>query len=603
MSQESNKTKALRRGKACLNCRYFCFRPNWTKCDGIRPICGQCQRVPKDDQCEYTDTMSRTQELEHTVFRLQSRIDELQGTASSSNYVAAPPGPPGSPFGGSSADHVDFRVSLRAVIGKLLSGLPGRANVYAAKARANLHLQEPPLGMIRMLFVYASCVIDRELIKTSSLRYFLPHATQFGFFLHPVRFHDATVLPLPFGDERRPSPGLLCVVYLWGVHLSQAQPLLSSEPVFLKRAQQHITTAISAQTSPAHILHAIQAQVLLSTYLFRTKHFLEAEFYANGAATLALGYQLHKVRSARPGTPPLLGVPMLLEMYPIPPADAVEEGERIRGFWAVACLQSNLKIALNSSRNAFCILESLDSDIDTPWPLEIADYEAGMLPPGYLGQGTIRSFLTDEPPPASPVCALLAKATVLLHRAVRLSSNWSPNLSPQEFAAYMTSYAWLDQRITRFWEALPPIYSFYADPPSARTLVVTHGLTAATAIRLHRSPAAADPEAPSKCLFAARAIIEYLGDTNVVDRVVAHPMVGSLGTMGCRVLMDEIRKARGLRASWAARIGGPMPPPNAEEAALLSELRGGLETMGVYAVGSPLVEYQLNQLRQQYEAM
>ncbi|KAJ7445015.1 hypothetical protein B0H11DRAFT_436281 [Mycena galericulata] len=559
MSQESNKTKALRRGKACLNCRHLKI-----KCDGIRPICGQCQRVPKDDQCEYTDTMSRTQELEHTVFRLQSRIDELQGTASSSNYVAAPPGPSGSPFSGSSAG----------------------SRSRPSSESSFLEFQEPPLGMIRML-----------------LRYFLPHATQFGFFLHPVRFHDATVLPFPFGDERRPSPGLLCVVYLWGVHLSQAQPLLSSEPVFLKRAQQHITTEISAQTSPAHILHAIQAQVLLSTYLFRTKHFLEAEFYANGAATLALGYQLHKIRSARPGTPPLLGVPMLIEMYPVPPADAVEEGERIRGFWAVACLQSNLKIALSSSRNAFCILESLDSDIDTPWPLEIADYEAGMLPPGYLGRETIRSFLTDEPPPASPVCALLAKATVLLHRAVRLSSNWSPNLSPQEFAAYMTSYAWLDQRITRFWEALPPIYSFYADPPSARTLVVTHGLTAAAAIRLHRSPGTADPEAPSKCLFAARAILEYLGDTHVVDRVVAHPMVGSLGTMGCRVLMDEIRKARGLRSSWAAHIGGPMPPPNAEEAALLSDLRGGLETMGMYAVGSPLVEYQLNQLRQQYEAM
>ncbi|KAJ7093518.1 hypothetical protein C8R44DRAFT_890740 [Mycena epipterygia] len=569
-SDSSNKRQRgqpLRRGKACLNCRHLKI-----KCDGTRPVCGQCKRVPKEDQCEFTDTMSRTQELESTVFRLQSRINELQGAAGPSSY----PGPwreQSSPFSA--------------------SGSSTGSQSAPSSETSFLDAQEPPLAMIRMLYDVTPTVIGRHLTRVHSLQSFMPHATQFGFFLHPQRFGEATLLPLPMGDDRRPSPALLCVVYLWGVHLSHSQPFLSSEPIFLKRAQQHISTEISAHTHPTHFLHTIQAQVLLATYLFRNKRFLEAEFHVNGAATLTLGYQLHKIRSARPGTPPLLGVPVLLEVYPAPPADAVEEGERIRAFWAVACLQSNLNIALNSAKGSFCILESPGSEIDTPWPLEIADYEAGLLPRGYLGQESIRHFMTDDPLAASPICMLHAKASVLLYRAARLGSNWAPHLQPQEFASYLESYTRLDQRITRFWETLPPIYAFYSDPAAARTLVLTHALTAAAAIRLHRSPAAADPDAQRKCVFGARAVLECLGDTRIGPSLtIAHPIAGALGALACRVLMEDVRRVRAVGA-----VGG------AEEGALRADLRVGMTMMGMYAGGSPLIEYQLKKLRQQYDAM
>ncbi|KAJ7702797.1 hypothetical protein B0H17DRAFT_119639 [Mycena rosella] len=553
-SNKKHRGQPLRRGKACLNCRHLKI-----KCDGARPICGQCQRVPKDDACEFSDTMSRTQELENTVYRLQSRIDELQGGPGPSNYAGPSHLPTRrSPFGGSSAGSQSSPSSENSTFG----------------------FQEPPIPMIKML-----------------LQSFLPHATQLGFFLHPARFHDSALLPLPSGDVRRPSPALLSVVYLWGVHLSQSQPLLSSEPVFLKRAQQHISTEISADSHPTHFLHTIQAQVLLSTYLFRNKHFLEAEFYASGAATLTLGYQLHKIRSARPGSPPLLGVPVSLEVYPPRPADMVAEGERIRGFWAVTCLQSNLNIALNSASSAFCILESAGADIDTPWPLEIADYEAGLLSPGYLGQESIGHFLTDDVQSASPICMLHAKASVLLYRAARLGAKYSPNLQPQERAAYISSYTWLDRRITQFWQALPPVYAFYADGAAARTLVLAHALTAAAAIKLHCSPAAADPQAQAKCLFGARRVLEVLGDASVGDRAAAHPVVGALGTIACGVLIDTVRRAR---AAWASGIRTPYA---AEEGALLADLQGGMATIATYAVGSPLIDYQLQKLRQRCETM
>ncbi|KAJ7339969.1 hypothetical protein DFH08DRAFT_963993 [Mycena albidolilacea] len=473
MSEDEGKARSgkarsqpLRRGKACLNCRHLKI-----KCDGVRLLCGQCKRVPKDDPCEFTDVSSRTMDLESTVSRLHSRINELEGipgTSSSTDYSlhGGLPGWPrtefsrmNSPFSGSSAG--------------------SRSSPQAASESSFLGVEEPPLVMIQML-------LDR----------FLPHAIQFGFFLHIDRFRESVLLPLDWADPLRPSPALLSVVYLWGVHLSPSEPLLFSEPVFLKRAQQNISVEIAENSNPLHHLHTIQAQILLSTSMFRKKRILEAEFHTNGAATLALGYQLHKIRSAR--TRP--------------------EGERIRAFWTVACLQSSLNIALSTATTSFSILESAGADIDTPWPLEISDYAAGALPVGYQCQETLKSFLTEDPPPqASPVPTLYAKAAVLLHRASRLGSRWSANLDPQETVAYAAFCIWLDGRITKLWETLPPLYAFYADSAAARSLVLTHATTAAAAIKLHRSPGSVDPEARSKCVFAARAILACLGDTPIPE--------------------------------------------------------------------------------------
>lgn len=377
--------------------------------------------------------MSRTQELEHTVFRLQHRLSELQRGAdppmsvSSTERRRTSPDQSSrsSPFSESSSSEVS------PTFGTFITSQssPSSEHSFRSSRAEKLcqHDKEPPLAMIQTLYVQ----IFRTFVGVtdnsfSSLQCFLPHATQFGFFLDPRRFRDGALLPLPFGDESRPSPALLSVVYLWGAHLSHLPSLLSYEPIFLKHAQRYISTEVS---HPKHLLHTLQAQVLLSTYLLRSKRFLEAEFHANGAATISLGYQLHKIRSARPSTPPLLGVPALAEVYPLPPADAIEEGERIRAFWAVTCLQSNLNISNDAASASFCILESSAAVIDTPWPLEIADYEAGSLPPDYETHDSIRFFLTDDVFPSNPICMLHAKASVMLYRATRLGAGWSPSTS------------------------------------------------------------------------------------------------------------------------------------------------------------------------------
>ncbi|KAJ7863312.1 hypothetical protein B0H14DRAFT_474920 [Mycena olivaceomarginata] len=71
----SMMSRPLKRGRACMNCRFLKI-----KCDGIKPICGPCQKHPKDDECEYSDgpARSRTKALEDTVQRLEARLHELE---------------------------------------------------------------------------------------------------------------------------------------------------------------------------------------------------------------------------------------------------------------------------------------------------------------------------------------------------------------------------------------------------------------------------------------------------------------------------------------------------------------------------------------------
>ena len=50
------------------------------KCDGIRPICGQCTRTNRPDDCEYTNGQGRSKVeiLEENIARIDARIFELE---------------------------------------------------------------------------------------------------------------------------------------------------------------------------------------------------------------------------------------------------------------------------------------------------------------------------------------------------------------------------------------------------------------------------------------------------------------------------------------------------------------------------------------------
>ncbi|KAJ6564879.1 hypothetical protein DFH09DRAFT_1363891 [Mycena vulgaris] len=524
------RRRPLSRGKACFNCKL-----RKIKCDANHPVCGPCERVPHKERCQFPDHLARKEDVENTVYNLQFQLNCMQD-----------------PFGyecpANSMLHQDPSSDSRC-----FGGRPCPTSVD----HTLFEFQEPPLAVIELL-----------------LEYFLPHAAQFGFFLHPERFRSATLLPLPLGDKRRPSPALLYVAYLWGAHLAQ----LPDEPIFLQCAQRCITAEIS-DAHPIHALHTLQAHVLLGTYFFRTQNLTQAGFYADGAAGLALGYGLHKLRSAR------AAVPVLLDVFGALPADPVAEGECIRGFWAATLLQSSLHLVVNPCGGAGGILGELGADIDAPWPLEIADYEAGVLPPDYVGQESVRHLFIDDLFPPSPTCMLQAKAAVLLHHVSQRRYSESDALQSDTPGSLPASqYTWLDHRVKQFRDSLPAIDPLHTH--DNRTLVLTHALAAAAALTLSQRC----PAAHKQCVAATRAILASLGG----GTGPAHPIAAALCARACGVLMDELRAVRAFRAAWAAGLCIPLSPPSAAGA----DVREGIAVLAAYASDSAFGAYQLEVLMQ-----
>ncbi|KAJ6561840.1 hypothetical protein B0H19DRAFT_1068561 [Mycena capillaripes] len=564
------RTEPLRRGKACLNCRHLKIR-----CDGARPVCGPCTRVPKDDECEFTDGHSRTKELEATINRLKARVQELENPDAVPSVVLTRPNSPGQAASGSSSNWAQ---------GSPPSPSDSDSRVSSSTSPNSDHSL---LGVQR----------QQPNSLCSSLDQFLPHASQFGFFMHPGRFRASALLQLPLGHPARPSPAVLCAAYLWGIHLSRSEPLVSYEAVFIRRAQQHIATELSDSSHAVHRIHTIQAHVLLSTYFLRNKQFLEAEFHTNGAVTLALGYHLHKIRSSRPSSPPLIGASAFTEVFPDPPRDDVEEGERIRGFWTVVCNQNNLIMTLRTANNVG-ILDSPSIKIDTPWPLDIDEYELGMFPHDLRGSDTVHNFVAGGIPGPTSIFALKAQASVLLQQAAQLARKWSPVMIPHAAAVHMNASAWLDTRLQQFSAGIPLLSEYYDRGEDARTLAVTHALLGGAMIQLHKN----DGDASATCVNAARAIVLALGDTNVPNLICAGPVVGTLLLLACQVTIREIERTRYFRASLVSTLNVEVAT-NQEEAGLLLDLQNGLTTMAIYAVDSPLVEYQLSKIQQKCDAL
>lgn len=195
-----------------------------------------------------------------------------------------------------------------------------------------------------------------------SIDSFLPYSSEFGFFLNPSRFRKSALMLQPIGHPTRPSPALLGTVYLWGLRLSKQAHLVAQEPVFLSRALKLTAKGLSG-LHPKKVMHNLQAEILLAYYFFASGRFLEGKYHTTAAISLGLSSSIHIIRSAHTASP-----------GPLPPIrDSVEEGERIHGFWIAMILDKAWAVALGETPNLDH--QNTACTVDTPWPLEVEDYE------------------------------------------------------------------------------------------------------------------------------------------------------------------------------------------------------------------------------------
>ncbi|KAF5390909.1 hypothetical protein D9757_004032 [Collybiopsis confluens] len=413
------------------------------------------------------------------------------------------------------------------------------------------------------------------LYHCDAIEQFPPFASQFGFFLHLERFRSAALLDAPFGHSSRPAPALLNAVYLWSAHLSPVDALRSNETVFLNRALQQI--AVQVPVHSAHIMHTIQAEILLSTYFFRENQPIEAECHLNGAISLVQSAGLHKIRSdgdfSSPGG-------RLVEpgSFLGPACDAIDESERINGFWTLRTIPRNL--------SEVCIFHAERSTHHGLSKKDMQDIHNN----GISGHSTIEQFVNDLSPVAHPVfdSSSYPKAVVLLHAATRLYHRYTQGFKTDEaFTIFNAECFHFNCLITRFLRSLPPASMrdlLEEHTGSPILLVFTHVLVSCAYIQIRKVFSFSGfPNAFQDCVSAAQNIIHLLGDMNQLGLPHLCPIMGTFCTMACRVFGDELNNhnsSPALAATSDSRI----------DANILREyLEAGMSLMSIFAMDNPLM--------------
>ncbi|TFK29693.1 hypothetical protein FA15DRAFT_631604 [Coprinopsis marcescibilis] len=611
-------TKPLKRGKACMNCRFLKI-----KCDGTKPVCGPCRRHPKDDECEYADGpgRSRTKALEDQVSRLEARLQELENPDASTPSVklhdpyaqynetqrmskSPPLYVPAEPtvFVGPLSPFSPTSTSSSLPSGRHWNTFSAlEANTELAGSSGHGH-STSPIRQIPSTSPFLGAEEPSVLTIQNLLDTFLPHASEFGFFLHVPGFRASTLKPLSFGHPGRPSPALLSVVYLWGVHLSKSDALLGQEQAFLTRALQHVSTDMLG-THPNRIIHTLQAQILLAYYFFRIGKFLEAKWQTGAVISLALGSGLHKLRSANNPPPATLGLIHDAPQYLDHPQTLLEEGERINGFWSVFVLHKLMSVALEPPLSVCGPLESPGIQVDVPWPLDISQYIDGLFTAEIRGNSTVRSFLGGLPPAShsgDSSAAMLTKASILLHRATHLSAQWSPNMQQREFQAFAAAFQTVHRLIEGFRAQIPQLAGHETGDPTVRTLILTHALADAAIIKLHGIFSYADSSSKQHCLTAARNIM-HCGGVNLPEVGYLNPMMGTLWMIACHVFIDEVSRLRSQQP-WPETQATPTGNELTEEE-LMEYLRNGLAYLSLYSEDNVLTRYQLTKVQEAYSAI
>lgn len=189
----------------------------------------------------------------------------------------------------------------------------------------------------------------------------------FGFFLHMPRFLNQLRASIPPTDQSPLPPALVHAVQLIGLLFAGDSTLQQQEP----RKLALLIQTLSSDLDPSRILYTLQAEVLVSCYFFHRNRRLEGSYHAAAAVSIAVACKLHKIRSASWMVQPP-GTPSGQEVQLFPPADDIEEGERIRAFWTVFSLDRCWAV-WTQSPSVFMTQPS--AQVDTPWPLEMSEYE------------------------------------------------------------------------------------------------------------------------------------------------------------------------------------------------------------------------------------
>ncbi|KAJ7491131.1 hypothetical protein FB451DRAFT_1079995 [Mycena latifolia] len=504
MPTRKSSAVPLQRGSACL-----CCRKRKLKCDGTRPVCNQCIKMNRDEECEYDDKKqkSRTQKLKEKLSVLEQRLRELESesgdamspsssssgssslglplTQQSSPEIAAQPSmfDNGSVYGSPSIMPLldtDCLGNLDSLFenynwsgSSSSSSLYGGASGYGTPsleldAHMIMDAEDPDQTVHPFLemspfstlpssseFPYMPRWNPKDPLpyenKKILLDIFLAHRHQCWFDGQVERFSLSNTAP-QFGFE--PHPALMNAIYLLACHFARSPYCSEIESVFFTRALHEITVALD---NSDRLVDIVQASCLLAVYLYINCRALEGYCHSFSAARLAVGLGLHQIRPLPDDTQ--LAYSEEITPIPIPPArDRSEVADRTAAFWQVFMVDrcwsvaSGLPVALPDG-------DCPQVRIKTPWPTPTLKHGVHSL--NDPSTNTISGLFEHQPMLSLDtdvmfMPALRAKAAALYERTYRLASATKKN------DAYWADHHSAELALQRFALNLPAFVGYEA---------------------------------------------------------------------------------------------------------------------------------------------
>ncbi|TRM59828.1 hypothetical protein BD626DRAFT_461896 [Schizophyllum amplum] len=559
-SAQRKNASALQRGTACLCCSVNDHRSQ--KCDGTRPVCRQCIKMNRADECEFDDKKqkSRTQKLREKLAMLEKKVRELEAdthgeSSTSGSSSGSSPQECASPDADPIADALLAGDGLGAYDLASLDGLvfPGLDEL---EAHPDLAISNQAIDLVNSVLTdplrqphNPTNAIGSDNLSLSAwdqdhglpdanrevlLNIFIAHRHQCWFDGDISRFNHAS-------PDREPHPALWNAVYLLGCHYAQSPYFAEWEPVFFSHTLREITVALD---SSDRLVDVVQASCLLAVYLYANARALEGYCHSFSAARLAVGLGLHQL-PAHEG-PGLLDDTLGEHVAPIPippPRDTEEHRDRVAAFWQVFMVDRCWSVA-NGLPVALPDGESDQIRITTPWPRAPGEE----CPVDWLGSGPINALMVDHgsfDPPTVYMPALRAKAAALYERAARLSSR--PQLSE---SSWMESQV-VGSALQRFISILPPLASYEpwrTHPPYLDVeLLVVHSIAHVASIHAGKDVFAMQSFLSSNSVMA---LIRQLSDA---DYEFLDPVISSCWCAVARFYMRVL-------GAMQAMITTPMPP-------------------------------------------
>ncbi|GJE88002.1 C6 transcription factor domain-containing protein [Phanerochaete sordida] len=593
---------ALQRGKACLSCRKRKMR-----CDGQRPICGQCVKGNRDEECSYHDKkqVSRTEMLRAKVAKLEARLRELEveHSGSSSSPTPAPMSPSSPtlslstarsspseelillqpPAGSALPLHEPASIDMdswddddRFVLGAGSSSDPSSSQDSSLTSTPWLSdfldipsfLNDPffPTGDFSPALLSQEPRLespahweDGDVMcqnKQKLLDIFFAHRHQCAFDVHVDRFRASMSLP----PAQQPHPALLDAMYLMACYFSQMPP--AQEGHYLQRALTGISSSLQDSD---RLIQIVQASCLIAIYFFSRGRTLEGYYHSSTAARLAVSLGLHQIKSeewyrlqfdpAAVQQPAFLAFKSSLQLPP--PKDSVEHAERVAAFWQVFqvdrawSVASGLPAALPDDDN------SPRARVETTWPTAISDSQdilEYMQPTSFIANAKLNP-------------GLRAKATTLFERSYRLAAKTMDN--DDLFWRQQNS---LDLELIQFGANMPQLSSsVYQDQLSRNDLelVSIHTLLHASTIHLHRDLLTVSPPSYHRCVGAAEAITGMIKELNEGDYAFLNPMISTCWRAAAHVYLAVLE----LQQQRAPVTQAFFATVNTELDALISAMR------------------------------